>query len=36
VNVTARYLVDEVGVDQVFKWQGTRTCRGTYPKLICK
>jgi hypothetical protein len=36
VNLTARNLSDDFGVDQVFKWQGTRTCRGTYPKLVCK
>jgi hypothetical protein len=36
VNVTARHFVDEFGLDDVFKWQGTRTCRGTSPKLVCK
>jgi hypothetical protein len=33
VNSQARRFVDEVGFDDVFKWQGTRTRRGTYPKL---
>jgi hypothetical protein len=35
-NVTARYFVDDLGLTDVAKWQGTRTCRGTYPKLVCR
>ncbi len=36
VNVTAPVFVDVLGVDDLFEWQGTRTCKGTYPKLTCK